>query len=254
MLITFDERVAIVTGARRGIGLAIVEQLAKSGASVVASTRSSSAELEGLSRSHPVHIVKANAVTDKDAAFVVNEAIRRFGRIDMLVNNIGASEPRPGVGFQAITDREWLEMIEVHLMSLIRMTRAALPHLMKRGGAILNLSSTLARMPGQPVIVSSAVKAAVTNLTKSMAEEFASKGIRVNSIAPGPTRTAMWDGRLPSDPKAATKMAQDRGISLGRFAEPSEVAELAVFLLSDRAAMITGGDHLIDGGMVKTLH
>ncbi|MBT2217507.1 SDR family oxidoreductase [Virgibacillus dakarensis] len=126
--------------------------------------------------------------------------------------------------------------------------------MIKKGGAIVNISSMIARMPNQSIIANSAIKAAVTNLSKSLAEEFAPKGVRVNTVAPGPTRTAMWDGILPGDKTEAELMAKNFGISLGRFAEPKEIAELTVFLASDRAAMITGGDYIIDGGLVKTIH
>ncbi|GIP34013.1 hypothetical protein J2TS4_32230 [Paenibacillus sp. J2TS4] len=184
----------------------------------------------------------------------MKETAGRFGQIDILVNNIGATDPRQSVGFQEITDAEWMQMVEINLMSVIRSTRAALPYMIKQGGAIVNIASMIARMPKQSIMANSAVKAAVTNLSKSLAEEFAPQGVRVNTVAPGPTRTAMWEGVLPQDPEEAKRFALNRGISLGRFAEPHEVAELTVFLASDHAAMITGADYIIDGGLVKTIH
>jgi NAD(P)-dependent dehydrogenase (short-subunit alcohol dehydrogenase family) len=153
-----------------------------------------------------------------------------------------------------LDDSEWAEVLDVNLMSVVRMTRAALPLLAERGGAIVNVSSMNAKMPNPYIISYSAAKAAVTNLSRNLAEEFASQGVRVNTVAPGPTRTDMWAGRLPEGEDEIRTFARDRGISLGRFAEPEEIADLIVFLSSDRAAMITGADYIIDGGLVKTVH
>lgn len=254
MNISLEGKVAIVTGASRGIGLAIVQQLAESGARVVASTRQTSAELESLSHSQAVLPVIVDAVTRAGANQVMSQAVDNYGKIDILVNNIGATDPRQGVGFLEITDEEWLEMIDVNLMSVVRSTRAALPYLMKQGGAIVNISSMIALMPNPIILANSALKAAVTNLSRSLAEELADKHIRVNTVAPGPTRTAMWDGILPDDPDAARQFAKSLGISMGRFAQPEEIASLTAFLASDQAGMITGADYIIDGGLVKTVH
>src|SRR5690625_2395372 len=254
MFISLEGKVAVVTGASRGIGLAIVQQFANSGAKVVASTRQTSDELESLSQSHSVLPVVADAVTESGAIQVVDNAVKEFGKIDILINNIGATDPRQGVGFQEITDKEWMEMVEVNLMSVVRSIRVALPYLTKRGGAIVNISSRIALMPNPVIMANSALEAAVTNLSRSLAEEFADKRGRVNPVAPGPTRTATWDCILPDDPNEAQSFAKNIGISLGRFTQPDEIAALAVFLASDWAAMITGADYIIDGGLVKTIH
>lgn len=250
MQISLEGKVALVTGASRGIGLAVAKALSDSGAKVVASTRKRSEELEELARTGRVFPVVANAITAEGAHQLADEVNSRFGKADILVNNIGATDLRRGAGFLEITDEEWNEMVEVNLMSVVRVTRAALPLLMKQGGAIVNISTMNAMMPAPPIPAYSATKAAVTNLTKSLAEEFGPKGIRVNAVAPGPTRTAMWEG-VPAD---LHEMAASFGITLGRFAEPHEVAYLVVFLVSDRASMITGANYVIDGGLVKTIH
>ncbi|MDI3328878.1 MAG: oxidoreductase [Alicyclobacillaceae bacterium] len=250
MQISLEGKVSLVTGASRGIGLAVVKAFSEAGATVVASARKISEELAELANTGHVFPVAANAVTAEGAKHLANEVKSRFGKLDILVNNIGAAELRRGVGFLEITDEDWREMVEINLMSVVRVTRTVLPLLLIQGGTIVNISTMNAMMPAPPIPAYSAVKAAVTNLSKSLAEEFGPKGIRVNVVAPGPTRTAMWEG-VPGD---LNELAASFGITLGRFAEPEEVAHLVVFLASDRAAMITGANYVIDGGLVKTIH
>jgi NAD(P)-dependent dehydrogenase (short-subunit alcohol dehydrogenase family) len=256
MNISLEGRVALVTGGARGIGLATVRALAESGARVAATSRGESEALRQLSSVWPVVHVPVNAVSEAGAGQAVAETVNRFGRLDILVNNIGAIDRSAGAGFTSLTDSEWSEIIEVNLMSTVRVTRAALPHLCKNGGSVVNVSTMNAIMPNPYLIAYSAVKASVTNLTKNLAEKYASQGVRFNTVAPGPTKTDMWAGRLPepATEEAMRKFARERGISLGRFAEPHEVADLIVFLASERAAMITGADYIIDGGLVKTIH
>ncbi|PZA05934.1 MULTISPECIES: SDR family NAD(P)-dependent oxidoreductase [unclassified Meiothermus] len=210
--------------------------------------------LNELSSAWRVVHVPVNAASEAGAEQAVAEAVDRFGKLDILVNNIGAIDPSRGAGFTALTDSEWREMLEVNLMSVVRVTRAALPHLCKNGGSVVNVSTMNAIMPNPYLIAYSAAKAAVTNLTKNLAEAYASQGARFNTVSPGPTRTDMWVGRLPEGEEAMRAFARERGISLGRFAEPHEIAHLIVFLASDHAAMITGSDYIIDGGLVKTIH
>lgn len=249
MHISLEGKVSLVTGASRGIGLAVAKALSAAGAAVVASARNVSRDLEALAGAGRVFPVAANAVTAEGAERLAQEVRTRFGKLDILINNVGATDPRRGAGFLDITDEDWRDMVEINLMSVVRVTRAALP-LMRQGGAIVNISTVNAMLPAPPIPAYSAVKAAVTNLSKSLAEEFGPKGIRVNVIAPGPTRTAMWadaEGGLD-------ELAARFGMTLGRFAEPEEVADLAVFLASERAAMITGANCVIDGGLMKTVH
>mgnify|MGYP002620992194 FL=1 len=256
MNISLEGKTALVTGGARGIGLATVRALAESGARVAAASRSGSDALRELASAYPVVHLPVNAASEAGAEQAVAGTVDRFGRLDILVNNIGAIDAKAGAGFPALTDGDWREMLEVNLMSVVRVTRAALPHLGKHGGSVVNVSTMNAIMPNPYLIAYSAAKAAVTNLTKNLAEAYAAQGIRFNTVAPGPTATDMWAGRLPepATEEAMRQFALERGISLGRFAEPREVANLIVFLASDHAAMITGSDYIIDGGLVKTIH
>jgi NAD(P)-dependent dehydrogenase (short-subunit alcohol dehydrogenase family) len=252
--ISLEGKVALVTGASRGIGLATVRAMAESGARVIATARQQSDALRALSDDYPVFHAAVNAASDAGAVQAVHEAVTRFGKLDILVNNIGAVDRSGGAGFSALTDHEWTEIFEINLMSVVRTTRAALPYLCKNGGSVVNVSSMNAIMPNPYLIAYSAAKAAVTNLTKNLAGEFASQGVRFNTVAPGPTKTDMWAGRLPETEEAVREFAKARGIAIGRFAEPHEIAHLIVYLASDHAAMITGSDYIIDGGLVKTIH
>jgi NAD(P)-dependent dehydrogenase (short-subunit alcohol dehydrogenase family) len=254
MIISLNGKVAVVTGASRGIGLATVKALADSGAKVIAAARQETEELRELAATYEVVTVIANAATKEGAEHVMMKTVDRFGRLDILINNIGATDTRAGQGFLQLSDADWTEMMDINLMSVVRSTRAALPHMTAPGGAIVNISSMNAIMPNPYIIAYSSSKAAVTNLSKNLSSEFASKGIRVNTVAPGPTRTEMWAERIPENEEDFREMALNFGISLGRFAESHEIANLVVFLVSEHASMITGVDYIIDGGLVKTIH
>jgi len=257
MNISLEGKVALVTGGARGIGLATVRALAESGAKVAATSREGSDALRGLASGYPVAHLPVDAASEAGAEQAVAGTVARFGRLDILVNNIGATDPSAGSDFTTLTDREWSEILEVNLMSVVRVTRAAIPHLLESGGgSVVNVSTINAMMPIPFLFAYSAAKAAVTNLTKNLAQAYAERGIRFNTVSPGPTRTDMWAGRLPEPAtgEALRAFAREQlGTPLGRLAEPEEVANLIVFLASDHAAMVTGSDHIIDGGLVRTI-
>ena len=258
-----QEKVAVVTGAGRGIGLAITNALAQEGATVVAANLTPTEELTHLAERFPVLPVEVDLAAADGPQHVVDQAVRQFGRLDVLVNNVGAFRFHGG-GFLSISDEDWQRTLALNLLTTVRTTRAALPVMVNQGsGAIVNVASVNARLPGSEVADYSAAKAAITNLTRMLAEEFTPKGVRVNALAPGPVATEAWvgpggvadaiahaSGTTRED--VVAHAAQMNSMTIGRMIAPEEVAALVLFLASDQAAAITGAEYLIDGGMVKT--
>jgi NAD(P)-dependent dehydrogenase (short-subunit alcohol dehydrogenase family) len=254
-------KVAVVTGASKGIGLAITRSLAAEGVRVVAGAMRGSAELDVLADQKDVHPVLVDLSTPDGPATLITEAVSRFDVIDILVNNVGAVRPRLE-GFLAVTDDDWNWAMTINFFAAVRTMRAALPHLVTRkGAAIVTVSSVNAFLPDPSVIDYSAAKGALTNLCKSLSKEYGRK-VRVNTISPGPVQTDLWlgDGGVAATVASATGTTADAvaqqaadDASTGRFTFPQEVADLALFLASDRADNITGSDFLIDGGLIKTL-
>ncbi|MCD0482395.1 SDR family oxidoreductase [Streptacidiphilus sp. ASG 303] len=264
MELHLKDKVAVVTGASKGIGLAVVERLAGEGAKVVAGSRTSTPELDALAAKHDVTVVSVDLSTAEGAERLVQQAVEKYGRIDVLVNNVGAAEPRES--FLKVTDEDWRRIFDLTFFSAVRTSRAALPHLVQAGGgSIVNISSINARLPFPTVVDYSAAKAALTNLNKALSEEFAPQGVRVNAVSPGPVRTPFWTapGAFADATAAAAGVTaqealdvvlpQSMGISSGRITEAHEVADLTLFLASPVAGNITGAEIIIDGGQVKTL-
>jgi len=178
------------------------------------------------------------------------------------VNNVGSAPARTG-GFLSITEDDWLSTITINLMAAVRTTRAALPAMLAAGiGAIVNTGSVNSRLPDPAVMDYSAAKAALASFAKALSKEVGPHGIRVNSVAPGPVATDLWLGHggvaatvsaaTGADPKDVASQAASQMVT-GRFTRPEEVADLILFLASDRAANITGADFAIDGGLITTL-
>ncbi len=252
-------QVVVVTGAGRGIGLAITRAFVAEGAQVVAGATRTSAELAELVDSGSVTAVELDLSTPDGPARLIDAA---GGRIDVLVNNVGVAPPRLD-GFLAVTDEMWHATWNLNLMATVRATRAALPIMLEQGrGAIVNTGSVNARLPDPTVIDYSSSNAALVNFAKALSKEFGPRGIRVNCVDPGPVATDLWlgadgvaarigqaSGQRPEDVAAAAAA----GSVTGRFTRPDEVAALVVYLASARAGNITGADVTIDGGLITTL-
>jgi NAD(P)-dependent dehydrogenase (short-subunit alcohol dehydrogenase family) len=256
-----EGHVAIVTGASKGIGLAITKALAEEGVHVVAGARDVRGELSALAG---VTAVSVDLSAAEGAQEIVTHAVT-LGRLDILVNNVGGLAPRFG-GFLSVTDDQWWQSWNLNFMAAVRTTRAALPAMLERGsGTIVTISSVNAFLPDPAIIDYAASKAALTNFSKALSKEVGPKGIRVNTVSPGPVETPLWLGpeglaatvakKSGVDPETARKqiIESQGGLATGRFTRPEEVADLVLLLASNRAGNVTGSDFVIDGGLIKTL-
>jgi 3-oxoacyl-[acyl-carrier protein] reductase len=238
-------KVCLVTGSTAGIGFEVAERLADEGAHVVTT---------GRRERGPGELHVAADLTERGAADrLVAAAVERFGRIDGLVNNTGGTEIRK---LAELTDDEWQRSFELNLMTAVRTTRAALPH-MHSGSAIVNVSSTAAKRPSAGMPDYSVLKAALLSFSRLVADVNAADGIRCNAVTPGPTATDAWLGagglaeQQGDRDEVLAKVAAGR--PLGRLAEPGEIADVIVFLLSPRAAYVTGAAWSVDGGTVPII-
>jgi NAD(P)-dependent dehydrogenase (short-subunit alcohol dehydrogenase family) len=265
MDLELNGRTAVVTGASKGIGLAVVRTLLDNGARVVATSRNPSSELDALD-GDLLH-VPADLMDPRAPAEVVARAAETFGGLDVLVNNAGGPPPGtrlPRFGFLDLTDDDWRAMLDFNLLSAVRACRAAIPLLLEDGGgAIVNVSSVHGRQ-GSPVNVDyGAAKAAMINLTKALSEEFGPQGVRVNGVCPGPVRTPWWTDEGGAADILAARTGTDREsvmtsvapemmqLTTGRLVTPAEIADAVAFLASPRSASTTGTELVVDGGMLK---
>src|SRR4051812_8929087 len=254
-------RVAVVTGASKGIGLAVVNALVEEGALVVAGARST-ASLDGI---EGVTAVAVDLASPEGPASLVARAVEQYGRVDVLVNNVGAVRLRTE-GFLGTSDDEFAWAMQLNFFAAVRATRAALTQMLEQGGgAIVNTASVNAFFePDAGTIDYGAAKAALVNLSKSLAQEFGPSGIRVNCVSPGPVATELWLGDhgvaatvaratgVDADTARQSVVAGIGGFATGRFTTPAEVATLIVLLASERTANVTGANYVIDGGLIKT--
>jgi NAD(P)-dependent dehydrogenase (short-subunit alcohol dehydrogenase family) len=261
MDLELTDKVAVVTGASKGIGLAVARTLADEGARVVAGARTTDTlqELDGVTA------VAVDLTAEDGPAQLVARALEEHGRLDVLVNNVGAVRLRLG-GFLDTGDDEFEWALRMNFFTTLRATRAAVPAMVAQGaGAIVNVASVNAFFqPDAGTIDYGAAKAAVLNLSKSLAQEFGPKGIHVNCVSPGPVATELWlgDRGVAATVAAATGVDADTarervvagigGFATGRFTTPEEVATLVALLASQRTANVTGANYVIDGGLIKT--
>src|SRR3954447_18254838 len=261
MELDLASKVAVVTGASKGIGLAITRALVDEGVHVVAGARTIE-PLAGLAGATPLAL---DLIAPDPPGKLVARALADHGRLDVLVNNVGAVRMRLG-GFLGTSDEEFEWAMRMNFFIALRASRAAITAMVESGGgAIVNVASVNAFFePDAGVIDYGAAKAALVNFSKSLAQEFGAKGIRVNAVSPGPVATDLWlgDHGVAETVAAATGVDADTareqvvagigGFATGRFTTPEEVATLIAMLASDRTGNVTGANYIIDGGLVKT--
>lgn len=253
-------KTAVVTGASRGVGLAVARLLVAEGARVVGAARTVTAELKEAG----AHPVAADLSTPEGAEALGAQALAELGGVDILVNNMGGGDHFNFDGFLATDEALWMESFQVNLFGTVRVTRRLLPSILERRGSIVNISSMCARLPHTGPIEYSAAKAGLNAFGKALSEEFGPRGVRVNTVSPGPTRTAIWeDGNgFGAHLAEASGVGHQEflsgvpaamGMTTGRMVEPDEIASVVAFLASGRAASITGADYVVEGGGIKTV-
>ena len=260
MDLQLKDKTALVTGASRGIGLAVVEHLVEEGVRVVAAARTSTPELRQTGASAVLVDLSDPAAPQQ----LLASALKELGEIDLLVNNVGGGDGEATAGFLDFPDETWQAIFDLNYFAAVKVTRAALPSLLRQGGAIVNISSNGARLPSAGPVAYTTAKAALTAFGKALAEEFGPQGVRINTVSPGPVRTAFWESEEGYGGQLARKLGIPQehllaalpgqlGMLTGRLVEPAEVAALVAQLCSPRTASITGADYVIDGGIIKTV-
>lgn len=243
-----QDKVAIITGASRGIGQAVAVEFARQGAKVVLSAtsienlRETEAQLKALNLTE-YQLTQANVTIQDEVNLVVKKALDTYGKVDILLNNAGIT--RDGL-LAMMPEKDWDDVLSTNLKSVFLFTKACVkPMVRQRSGSIINISSVIGLIGNAGQANYAASKAGIIAFSKSTAKELAKRNIRANVIAPGFIKTQMTDKLSPEQQEKILEM-----IPLGRMGEPQDIAEVALFLASEASRYVTGQVLVVDGGMV----
>ena len=253
-----EGKTALVTGGTKGAGRAIAERLHAAGATVIITARNK----PGDDMDH-LHFILADLSTPEGTGKIVKEILEKFGRLDILINNLGASST-PAGGFSALNDEDWISTLQANLLAPVRLDRGFLPQMINRkSGVIIHIASIQGKLPlYDSTLPYAAAKAGLINYSKSLSKEVTPKGVRVLTVSPGwinTTASKAFLGEIARNANSTVEEAQQSvmnalgGIPYGRPAEPEEVAELVGFLASPRGGYLTGTEFVIDGGTIPTV-
>ena len=251
-------KIALVTGGTKGAGKAIALRLKNAGATVIITARN-----KPETPDEDLYFISADLSKPEGTNKVAIEIAAKFGKLDILVNNLGASET-PGGGFAVLDDKDWENTIQTNLLAPVRLDRAFLPAMLEsKNGVIIHIASIQGRLPlYDSTLPYAAAKAGLINYSKGLSNEVSPKGVRVLTVSPGWIQTKssirMME-RISESSNISIEAARQRvmdalgGIPFGRPAEPEEVAEFVGFLVSPRAGYLTGTEYVIDGGTIPTI-
>lgn len=251
-------KIALVTGGTKGAGKAIAERLLNAGATVIITARNKPEE-----PNENLHFISADLSKAAGTQKVASEVLEKFGRLDILINNLGGSET-PGGGFVVLSDEDWEHSLQTNLLAPVRLDKAFLPQMLEqKNGVIIHIASIQGRLPlYDSTLPYAAAKAGLINYSKGLSNEVSPKGVRVLTVSPGWIKTtssiAMMERIAQSSNitvEEATQSVMDAlgGIPIGRPAQPEEIAEFIGFLVSPRANYLTGSEFVIDGGTIPTI-
>ncbi|PXY43941.1 SDR family oxidoreductase [Flavobacterium hydrophilum] len=251
-------KIALVTGGTKGAGKAIAERLLQAGAAVIITARNAPEK-----ENNKLHFIPSDLSKKEGVQKVVSEVLSVYGRLDILVNNLGSSTT-PAGGFSVLTDEDWESTLQANLLAPVRLDRGFLPQMIdQKSGVIIHIASIQGKLPlYDSTLPYAAAKAGLRNYSKSLSNEVTPKGIRVLTVSPGwinTTASKAWLGEIARNANSTVEEAQQSvmdalgGIPYGRPAESEEVAELIGFLVSPRASYLTGTEFIIDGGTVPTI-
>jgi NAD(P)-dependent dehydrogenase (short-subunit alcohol dehydrogenase family) len=262
-----EDKVAVVTGSSKGIGKAIAVALAREGCQVVLAARAekdleeAAEDVRRTGRGGPVLAVAADVTKADEVERLIDETVARFGTVEVLVNNAGGTGRRSP--FHELSDEEWFEVLDLNLISAVRLTLAVLPHMRRqRWGRIINVASESGTQPSALKPHYNASKAALINLTKSLSKTYGEYGILVNAVSPATTITPSVEDLIAEEAKRKNILNEKEAVFVrenkpdivaGRLGRPEETAWMVAFLASERASFITGANYRVDGGSVTSI-